>query len=71
MVKYKYKEMLDGYSDDGEPNWIKIPEEFIIRNENNGLHSLIASIYLILTMKIGHIFVNEGFLHQRMMMSRR
>ena len=32
-------------SDDGEPNWIKIPEEFLIRNESNGLHNLIASIY--------------------------
>ena len=30
---------------DSEPNWIKIPEEFLIRNENNGLHNLIASIY--------------------------
>ena len=32
-------------SDDGDPNWIKIPEEFLIRNENNGLRNLIASIY--------------------------
>ena len=32
-------------SDDGEPNWIKIPEELLIRNENNSLHNLIASIY--------------------------
>ena len=32
-------------SDDGEPNWIKIPEEFLIRNDENGLHNLITSIY--------------------------
>ena len=32
-------------SDDGEPNWIKIPEEFLIRNDEDGLHNSIASIY--------------------------
>lgn len=28
--------------DDGEPNWIKIPEEFLIQNDNNDLHNLIT-----------------------------
>ena len=32
-------------SDDGEPNWIKIPEEFLIRNDDNGVHNLITLIY--------------------------
>jgi len=32
-------------SDDGESYWIKIPEEFLIRNDENGLHNLITSIY--------------------------
>jgi len=32
-------------SDDGEPNWIKILKEFLIRNEDNGLHNLITSIF--------------------------
>ena len=31
--------------DDGKPNWIKILEDFLIRNDENGLHKLIASIY--------------------------
>ena len=31
-------------SDDGEPNWIRIPEEFLIRNDDNGVHNLIRSI---------------------------
>ena len=29
--------------DDTEPNWIKILEEFLIRNDDNGLHNLITS----------------------------
>ena len=32
-------------SDDGEPNWIKIPEKFLIRNDKGGMHNLIISIY--------------------------
>ena len=35
-----------GISDDGEPNWIKIPEEFLKQNDENGVHNLITSIYL-------------------------
>ena len=33
-------------SDGGEHNWIKILEEFLIRNDDNNLHNLITSIYL-------------------------
>jgi len=32
-------------SNDGEPNWIKIMEEFLIRNDEVGIHNLITSIY--------------------------
>ena len=32
-------------SDDGELNWIKIQEEFLIWNDEDGLHNLITSIY--------------------------
>ena len=32
-------------SDDGEPNWIKIPTEYLIQNDEGGLHNLIASTY--------------------------
>ena len=32
-------------ADDGDPNWIKIHEEFIMQNDDNGLHNLITSIY--------------------------
>jgi len=32
-------------SDNGEPNWINTPEEFLIRNDDNGVHNLITSIY--------------------------
>jgi len=32
-------------SDDEEPNWIKITEEFLIQNDSNGLRNLITSIY--------------------------
>ena len=31
--------------DDGEPNWIKIPKEFLIRNDEDSLHNLVTSIY--------------------------
>jgi len=53
---------------DGEPNWIKIPEEFLIRNDDNGLHNLITSIFpdFAISMKIDHIFEKEGFLYQSM-----
>ena len=32
-------------SDDGEPNWIKISTEYLIQNDEGGLHNMIASTY--------------------------
>jgi len=32
-------------SDDGEPHWIKIPHEFLIPNDEDGVHNLIAAVY--------------------------
>ena len=52
-------------SDDGEPDWIKIPHEFLIPNDENGVQNLITTIYPI---QIDCIFGNEGSLHQQMTM---
>ena len=32
-------------SDEREPNWIKIPKDFLIRDDEVGLQNLIASVY--------------------------
>jgi len=32
-------------SEDGEPNWIKIPYEFLIQNDEDGVQNLIAAVY--------------------------
>jgi len=32
-------------SDEEESNWIKILEDFLIQDDKDGLHNLIASIY--------------------------
>jgi len=32
-------------SDDGEPDWIKIPHEFLIPNDADGVQNLIAAVY--------------------------
>jgi len=32
-------------SEDGKPNWIKIPQEFLIQNDKDGVQNLIAAIY--------------------------
>jgi len=32
-------------SEDGEQNWIKIPHEFVIKNDEHDVQNLIAAIY--------------------------
>ena len=38
-------------SNDGEPDWIKIPHEFLILNDEDGVQNLIATVYLNLVTK--------------------
>jgi len=44
--------ILEGISlqEGSEANWIQIPSEFLIPNENHGLDNLISKIYLLDTM---------------------
>ena len=48
-------------SDDGEPNWIKIPKDFLIRNDEDGLHNCNASIYPDFDNK----YEDWSYLHER------
>ena len=32
-------------SEDGEPNWIKIPYEFLIQNDEDVVQNLITAVY--------------------------
>jgi len=47
-------------SDDGEPDWIKIPHEFLIPNAENGVQNLITAVYPNLVTKyIDWLYLRE------------
>ena len=47
------KRSLQGISlqSESEPNWIEIPSEFLIPNDNEGLSKLISKIYPVLSVR--------------------
>ena len=56
--------------ENGEPNLIKIPHEFLIQNDDDGMQNLIATVYPNLdTEYIDWLYLgNDKSLHQQMMM---
>jgi len=47
-------------SDDGEPDWIRIPYEFLMPNDENGVQNLISTVYPNLVTKyIDWLYLRE------------